>query len=46
MGLQFLAKSYEWAYFFEKLIDSNLLFIAVGRAYPDQCFGKNTLKSK
>ena len=32
--------------FFEKLIDSNLLFIVVGRSNPDQCFGKSTFKSK
>ena len=42
----FRQNHYEWAYFFEKLIDSNLLFIAVGRPNPDQCFGKSTLKSK
>ena len=42
----FRQNHYEWAYFFEKLIDSNLIFIAVGRPNPDQCFGKSTLKSK
>ena len=46
MGQQFSANHYEWAYFFEKLIASNLLFVAVGRPNPDQCFGKSTLKSK
>ena len=42
----FRQNHYEWAYVFEKLIDSNLLFIAVGRPNSDQCFGKSTLKSK
>ena len=36
----FRQNHYEWAYFFEKLVDFNLLFIAVGRPNPDQCFGK------
>ena len=46
MGRQFSAKSLRMSIFFEKLIDSNLLFIAVGRPNPDQYFGKSTLKSK
>ena len=47
MGRQFPAKSfYKWAYFFENLIDSNLLFIAVGRPNPDQCFGKKHFEIK
>ena len=47
MGRQFSAKSLRMRVnFFEKLIDSNLLFIAVGIPNPDQCSGKGTLKSK
>ena len=42
----FSAKSLRMSIVFEKLIDSNILFIAVGRPIPDQCFGKSTLKSK
>ena len=43
MRRQFSAKLLRMSIFFEKLIDSNLLFIAVGRPNPDQCFGKSTL---
>ena len=46
MGRQFSAKSLRMSLIFEKLIDSNVLFIAVGRPNPDQYFGKSTLKSK
>ena len=46
MRRQFSAKTLRMSIFFSTLIDSNPLFIAVGRPNPDQCFGKSTLKSK
>ena len=46
MRRQFVANHYEWAYFFEKLIDSNLFFIAVGRLKPWSMFWQKHFEIK